>query len=197
MNETTRACSSSRSTRTAGSWSKTHTTQLKVASRQGSIIIERPSMAANGAPLRDKATRSGAARAIDGAAPNRPASFEGATPPSDANADTAKPRARNWKPDQPSSPLWDHLAVNGLAWCVSSALTPRPTQTARGPSPCATSTAGLLVAEDGDVQNARKRKKQGRLEVRPTLETFMDSNSLLTAMNLSGRLGDRCHRRKR
>jgi hypothetical protein len=61
-------------------------------------IIERPSMAANGVPFCDRVMRS-VARAIEGAAPNRPAKLLGRKVSlSAANADTAIPPARNRKP---------------------------------------------------------------------------------------------------
>src|SRR5215470_15812486 len=78
--------------------SRTQTVQLEPARARAAAIIERPSTAANGAPFCDKVMRR-VARAIDGAAPNRPAKLLGRkASPNAANADTAMPPARKRKP---------------------------------------------------------------------------------------------------
>jgi hypothetical protein len=76
---------------------RTQTAQLYAASANAPAIIERPSTAAKDAPFCDKVIRS-VAKAIDGAAPNRPAKLFGCkVSPSAANMETATPPAINRK----------------------------------------------------------------------------------------------------
>jgi hypothetical protein len=137
----------------------------------GATIIERPSIAANGAPFCDEVIRS-VARPIEGAAPNRPAKLLGRkVSPSAANAETASPPIRNRKPYSSIVPILEPSDSYSLAsFCVS------------GAPPLSTSWDFKMpnfvnlppFTEDGDVHVVVEtpRGSRAKFDYDPKLETF-------------------------